>query len=123
MGETRVTIEVGDPLGRRFETVPVIVDTGATFTSLPGPLLRELGVAVTRSVPAQLADGSVSMDDVGETVIRLEGVQFTTPVVFAGAGEPNLLGVVALETALLAVDPVGQRLVSREALKYYRASG
>ena len=123
MGETRVTIEVGDPLGRWFASVPVMVDTGATFTSLPGPLLRELGVAVTRSALAQLADGSISVDDVGETVIRLEGVQFTTPVVFAGEGEPNLLGVVALETALLAVDPVGQRLVSREALKYYGAAG
>ena len=122
MGETSVTIEVGDPSGQRFASVPVMVDTGATFTSLPGPLLRGLGVAVTRSVPTQLADGSVSMDEVGETVIRLEGVQFTTPVVFARDGEPNLLGVVALETALLVVDPVGRRLVSRDALKYGKAS-
>ncbi len=34
-----------------------------------------------------------------------------TPVTFGREGEPNLLGVVALETALLAVDPVEQRLV------------
>ena len=34
-----------------------------------------------------------------------------TPVTFGRDGEPNLLGLVALETALLAVDPVDQRLV------------
>ena len=34
-----------------------------------------------------------------------------TPVTFGREDEPSLLGVVALETALLAVDPVEQRLV------------
>ena len=42
-------------------------------------------------------------------MIRLEGQEFPTPVIFAVAGEPTLLGVVTLEDALLAVAPVAGR--------------
>ena len=53
--------------------------------------------------------------DIGWTVVRLEDQIFTTQVTFAEENEPSLLGVVTLEDALLAVDPVGQRLVPVEA--------
>ena len=45
----------------------------------------------------------------GRTMIRLEGRTFSTPVIFAQENEPNLLGLVTLENALLADNPVGQR--------------
>ncbi len=117
MGAITITIDVGDIQGERFEPVEVLVDTGSTFTSVPGSLLRRLGIPVQRVVGVRLADGSVSADEVGETVIRLEGQQFTTPVIFARESEPWLLGVVALETALLVVDPINQRLIPTDALK------
>ena len=97
--------------GERFEPVEVMVDTGATFTTVPADLLRRLGVNPQRTMQVRLADGSVINDQVCDTVIRLEGQTFFTPISFGREGEPNLLGVVALETALLAVDPVEQRLV------------
>jgi hypothetical protein len=53
--------------------------------------------------------------DIGWTVVRLEDQTFATQVTFAEENEPSLLGVVTLEDALLAVDPVGQRLVPVEA--------
>lgn len=65
---------------------------------------------VQRVIELELADGSIENVRVGEALIRLEGQQITTPLMFAGAGEPNLLGMVALGSALLAVDPVKQRL-------------
>lgn len=111
MGALFVTMEIGDQRGDRFEPVEVMVDTGATFTTVPGDVLRRLGVAPQRIMPARLADGNVIDDEVADTVIRLEGKTFFTPVTFGREGEPNLLGAVALETALLAVDPVEQRLV------------
>ena len=111
MGALYVEIEVGDIRGERFERVEVMVDTGSTFTTVPAPLLRRLGVAPQRTMPVRLGDGSIVEDEVSDTVIRLEGKSFFTPVTFGREGEPNLLGVVALETALLAVDPVEQRLV------------
>ena len=53
--------------------------------------------------------------DIGWTVVRLEDQIFATQVTFAEENEPSLLGVVTLEDALLAVDPVGQRLAPVEA--------
>jgi predicted aspartyl protease len=97
--------------GEQFEPVEVMVDTGSTFTTVPADLLRRLGVNPQRTMQVRLADGSVINDQVCDTVIRLEGQTFFTPISFGREGEPNLLGVVALETALLAVDPVEQRLV------------
>ena len=120
MGETYVTIEVGDVRRERFETVDVMVDTVSTFSQIPGELLRRLGVPVQRVIESELADGSIENVQVGEALIRLEGQQITTTVIFAGAGEPNLLGVVALETALLVVDPVKRKLYPTRALRYGR---
>ena len=117
MGETYVTIEVGDVRGDRFEAVDVRVDTGSTFSQISGELLRRLGVPVQRVIESELADGSIENVQVGEALIRLEGQQITTPLMFAGAGEANLLGVVALRAALLAVDPVKRLLYPTRLLR------
>ena len=111
MGTFTLTIEVGDIQEERFEPVEVMVDTGATYSQVPGSLLRRLGIPVKWGAQARLADGSVITDQVGQATIRVDGKSFITPVTFGREGEPNLLGFVALETAMLAVDPVNQRLV------------
>lgn len=117
MGTVVVTIGIGDPQGRSFEEVDAIVDTGSTFTAIPRTTLQRLGVPVQRTVQSELADGSNAPVDIGKTMVRLEGLEFSTPVIFAEAGEPILLGVVTLEEALLAVDPVAGRLVPTNALR------
>ena len=111
MGTVKVTIGVGDSQGRRFEDLEVTVDTGSTFAAVPRELLQRLRVPVERSVQSELADGSVAPVDVGRTIIRLERKEFPTPVIFREEAEPSLLGVIALEDALLAVDPVARRLI------------
>ena len=94
------------------------VDTGSTFTALPRQLLQALLVPVNRTEQSRLADGSLQAVELGETTIRLSGKQFTTTVIFAEEGEPSLLGVVTLEQALLAVDPVNNELVPVVAKRY-----
>ena len=95
------------------------MDTGSTFTAVPRALLQRLGVPVRRSARSRLADESSVPVDIGWTVVvkgvRLEDQIFATQVIFAEENQPSLLGVVTLEDALLAVDPVGQRLVPVEA--------
>ena len=117
MGTLKVTIAVGDPQGRLFEDLEVTVDTGSTFTAVPRELLQRLKVPVLRSALSELADGKSAPVDIGKTVIKLEGQEFPTPVIFAEEGEPSLLGVVTLEEALLAVDPVAQRLIPTNVLR------
>ena len=123
MGTVTTTIEVGDPLGRNFQEIELEVDTGSTFTALPREILEALGVPVNRTVRARLADGTPQWVEVGETIIRLADKQFTTTVIFAEEGEPSLLGVVTLEDALLAVDPVNNELIPVEAKRYWSGLG
>ncbi len=44
MGTFTYTIDIGDPQGQRFERVEALVDTGASYTTLPASLLQRLGV-------------------------------------------------------------------------------
>ena len=118
MGIITVTIQVGDPHGEQFEELDITVDTGSTYTAVPRAILERLGVPIQRSMPSKTADGRVLPVNVGETTIRLEGLQFHTPVIFAEENEPSLLGVVTLEQDALAIDPVAGRLMPTPLLRY-----
>ncbi len=118
MGAITATIEVADLQGRNSRSVDVEVDTGSTYTALPRGILEALGVPVSRTVAARLADGSEKPAQVGYASIRLEGAELITPVIFAEEGEPSLLGVITLEDALLAVDPVNNELIPVAAKRY-----
>lgn len=112
----RYPLEVGSPDGSRFETVDALVDTGATFTVVPSPVLLRLGVEPAERVSFRIADGTTVNHAIGETQVRIEGKTFSTIVVFGDEQMPVVLGVYTLERALLAVDPVGQRLIPTDAL-------
>ena len=118
MGTVITTIEVGDLQGRNSRRVEVEVDTGSTYTALPRELLQALGVQVRRTVTSRLADGSEKPVQVGYANVRLAGAELITPVIFAEEGEPSLLGVITLEDALLAVDPVNNELIPVAAKRY-----
>ena len=118
MGTVKVTIGVGDPQGRQFEDLEVVVDTGSTYTAVPRDILQRLGIQVERSLPSETADGRIVPVDVGEATVRLQGREFHTPVIFAEPGEPSLLGVVSLEEAALAVDPLAGRLIPVNLLRF-----
>ena len=75
MGTFSHPIEVFSVDGSRSITVDALVDTGSTYTCLPGSALRELGIAPVRKAQAQLADGSVVDDELGEAKVRLQGVE------------------------------------------------
>ncbi len=111
MNTLKVMIGVGDPHGERFEDLEVTVNTGRTFTEVPRELLQRMEVPVERRVRARRADGSRIPVDVGWTIIRLEGQEFPTPVVFAEPGQTGVLGRVTMTAALLAVDSQSGQLV------------
>jgi len=117
MGTFRRQIEIGDQNGRRFVQIDALVDTGATFTKAPRDLLESLDIPVDRHYTVVLADGRRVPRQQGWVIIRLQGQQFPTAVTFGEEEEPILLGAIALEHALLAVDPHGQRLVPVDALE------
>jgi len=116
MGTFYVTIEIGDPLGERFEAIEALVDTGATLTSVPASILHGLGVTPTRRGTFRLADGRQVGMDMAETKVRVEGIDTTSWVLFGEEGAQALLGAYTLEGVLLGVDPFNRRLVPVEGL-------
>ena len=54
--------------------------------------------------------------DVGQTYIRLMGEEFITDFFFNYEGTMPLLGALALESAHLAVDPHGNRLIPEDGI-------
>jgi predicted aspartyl protease len=111
VGTFRVNIEVGDQAGQRYETVEVLVDTGATYTTLPAPLLERLRVSPHTRAQFVLADGRQVEKAIGRTWVRIDGGAELTLVVFGEPGAPALLGAYTLEGLRLAADPVGRRLI------------
>ena len=111
MGTFQITVKIAGPRGESFEAVEMLMDTGATFTKVPRALLERLGVPVEDTYTAVLTDGSHIERTRGRTLIRIEGKEFPTPVTSGEDGEQNLLGAMALEDAMLAVDPQSKRLM------------
>ena len=71
MGTFQVAIEVGDPDGQRYETVEALVDSGATYTTMPASLLSRLGVSPHSKRTFVLADGTRIERDFGRTWVSL----------------------------------------------------
>ena len=115
-----ITVESSD--GETVETVEALVDTGASYTSLPASMLRRLGIAPRRRLEFELADGSVIEQNIGEATVRIDGVEATSIVVFADDGTPPLLGASTLEGVTMVVDRVAKRLAPTRAL-LMRAEG
>ena len=121
MGAVITTIEVGDPQGRNFQSVEVEVDTGSTYTALPRGVLEALGVAVNknRALTTRRRQSSKPVHSRTDCQHQAGGaLNSSPPVIFAEEGEPSLLGVISLEDALLAVDPVNNELIPVVAKRY-----
>src|SRR2546430_935100 len=111
MGTFHVEIEVGDSHGSRYERIDALVDTGATYTSLPRPLLEALGIVPHARERFVLADGRRVEREIGRAWVRIADRSEATLVVFADPRSPVLLGAYALEGLRLSADPVARRLV------------
>src|SRR5712692_4541616 len=116
MGTFRVSIEVGDLAGERFERLEALVDTGATYTWVPRTLLEALGVRPEEERPFVLADGRQVSYPISWIRVRIDGRAHPTIAVFGDPATEPLLGVFTLEGFGLAADPVNRRLLPVPAL-------
>jgi clan AA aspartic protease len=124
MGTFRQSLEIGDFTGQRFEPVDALVDTGATYTTVPRDVLQRLGVQADEQRNFVLADGRRVQMDMGWARVRLDNREQPSIVLFAEPGTRPLLGAFTLEGFGLTVDPVNKRLVPAEGyLVGIRGSG
>jgi len=111
MGTFRYPVRIGRLDGTAFEPVEALVDTGATYTWIPRPILERLGIVSTARRRLQMANGQIIDREAGLVLITVDGETVATTCIFGDADSLPLLGAVTLEACGLAPDPVRQRLV------------
>lgn len=111
MGVFQVELEIGDPQGHRYETVSALVDSWASYTTLPQSILKELGVEPHETRMFITADSRRIQREFGQTWIKIDGRRSVCPVVFGEDNAMPLLGAITLEIFALGIDPVQGRLI------------
>lgn len=97
------------------EALEALVDTGAAFTTIPGPVLERLGVRPFDRIPVRFANGNIEHWPLGQIDAELDGRRRPILCLFSSADAPPLIGAHTLEAFLLTVDPVEKKLVPKEA--------
>lgn len=112
MGTFRVEVTVKNlRQPARSRTLSVLVDTGATYTTLPRDVVDALGCQPISTRRVLRADRREEEWPVAAVLLTLEGQEGPTFCLIGPNGGPALLGAVTLEEFALGVDPVAKRLV------------
>ena len=124
MGATHVTVRITNPADSdRYWEGLFLVDTGATDSLVPRPHLEAIGLESEGRRVYELADGSELVVDVTAAVIEFMGEFVGGTVIFGDADAEPLLGVTALESVGIEVDPVNQRLKRLPAVRLKGLAG
>ena len=118
MGMTQVTVGVCNPGNpeRRWEGL-FLVDTGAIDCIVPGKHLKEIGIEPQGKRTYELADGTEVVMDVAVARMEFMGEFVGATVIFGKDDVEPVLGVTALESAGIEVDPQNQRLKRLPAVR------
>ncbi|MBI3921426.1 MAG: clan AA aspartic protease [Armatimonadetes bacterium] len=116
MGMTHVTVLVRNPAQpeRTWEGL-FLVDTGAVDSLVPQKHLREIGLAPKSRRTYELADGSEVKMDITTGDLEFMGEVVGSTLIFGGVDVEPILGVTALESVGIEVDPWSQQLMRLHA--------
>jgi aspartyl protease family protein len=116
MGTFRYALTLVPANGGSPQTIDALVDTGSTFTSVPSPILDELGIKPHRTINIRLADGRASKRPLGRVTAEIKGQREEILCVFGELDDLPTIGAHTLEAFLLSVDSAKRDLVPSEAL-------
>lgn len=111
MGVTHVTVLVRNPAqpDQTWEGL-FLVDTGAVDSLVPGQHLRKIGLAPKAKRTHELADGSEVKLDITTGDMEFMGEIVGSTIIFGDENAEPILGVTALESVGIEVDPRSQQL-------------
>ena len=111
MGLTKVTTKLTalGKAGRSYEAI-FLVDTGATDSMAAADELEKIGVRKEGKMSYELANGTVKEYPYGLVRIEFMGETTAGRVIFGEVGSDPLLGVTALESVGIIVDPANKTL-------------
>jgi len=95
--------------GRVYRT-SFLIDTGATDSMVPASELRRIGIRPIGNRSYELANGQVMECPFGLAQIEVMGEITAGRVIFGPEGTESILGVTALESVGMTVDPANQTL-------------
>ena len=112
MGTFRVDVTVTNLRDRdRSVTLPLLVDTGATYTTLPREVADALGLEPIDTRRVRLGDGREERWPIVAILVRVDGQGCPSLALIGQPGGPALLGAVTLEELSVGFDPVARRLI------------
>jgi len=118
MGAVHVTTTIRNPADpERFWEGLFLVDTGATDCMVPRCHLEAIGLAPKMQRTYELADGSPLRVDVTLGEIEFMGELAGGLIIFGDDDIEPILGVTALESVGIEVDPRNQRLKRLPAVR------
>ena len=124
MGATHVTVTVRNPAQPdRFWEGLFLVDTGSTDCLVPGKRLSEIGLAPKGKRTYELADGSEKKMDITTADIEFMGDITAAAVIYGADDAEPILGVTALESVGIEVDPRTQQFKRLPAVRLKRFCG
>ncbi|MEP7198554.1 MAG: aspartyl protease family protein [Chloroflexota bacterium] len=111
MGLTTVKIEISNPVNpNKGETVEFLVDSGAVYSVVPTKILKRLGIKPLAEETYRMADGTKIVRKKGGAIFRYGTRIGFADVIFGQTGDSELLGVTALESMGLSLDPLRRQL-------------
>ena len=110
-GMTHVTVTVRNPAkpGKSWEGL-FLVDTGAVDSLVPSKFLRRIGLAPKSERTYELADGSEVRMKIAAGELEFMGELVGATIIFGADDAEPILGVTALESVGIEVDPRTQKL-------------
>ncbi|MCY3812588.1 MAG: clan AA aspartic protease [Gammaproteobacteria bacterium] len=123
IGVVQVTATVRNPAepSRSWDGL-FLVDTGSIDCVVPADALRSIGLVPNGRRTYELADGREETVEVTGADIELMGDFVGTTVCFGPERAEPILGLTALESVGIEVDPVEQRLKRRPSVRMKRRS-
>ena len=96
---------------RSVEVDDALIDTGATFLSLPTRLIKQLGLEKVGSRAAKTPAGPITFSRYEPVRLTVQERDCIVQVYEVPDSCPALIGQIPLESLDFVVDPVGQRLI------------
>jgi len=118
MGMTHVTVTVRNPANlRKAWDGLFLVDTGAFDSMAPAKHLRKIGLTPMGKRTYELADGTELRMEIAVAQLEFMGDLVGSTIIFGPDDAEPLLGVTALESVGIEVDPQSQRLKRLPAVR------
>ncbi len=124
MGLTHVQVTLRNPAdpARSWEGA-FLVDTGAIDSLVPRDRLEQIGLQPRDQRTYELADGRQAVMDIAVAELEFMGEVVGATIVVGEEGTEPLLGVTALESMGIEVDPRSQQLRKLPSVRLKRVRG